>query len=324
MILQNYKNNMPPSGYMQGQKNRSPNSLNFAGPRLPHQSFEEFEKFAKQTDFLKNLSEYVKEQHLVGEGKYHKVYSIPQNDTFLIRIKRNHIDDIHKGYPLIKSPNPFPHKNLGQKVAEIGKNIEIIIKQDGIPNGLEDRDNYKLKNAPLPKEKVPEVISKLQMVSQMPQNTYNTLANEVKTICKGGYLFDFYNPNNILIDNEKKALNIVDIDPYPSSNIAKKIFRHTSSNQLLMALFDTSIFLRAYKAANPEEKLQMQQLGQSIQKKVKATPLKKRNLLFLAKQKYSEIKHKVKYYSEHMELKRILNGKEYSNNVNSFLQNSTS
>jgi len=86
----------------------SKNKPAFKGVRLAHQNFEEFEKFAKQTDILNNLPNIAQPRNYVGEGRSHIVYAIPGNNVFLLRIHKKHINDIDKKLPMTKSQNTFP------------------------------------------------------------------------------------------------------------------------------------------------------------------------------------------------------------------------
>lgn len=266
MILQNNSKNIYPNGYSSGPKIKTQNSLNFSGPRLPHQTFEEFEKFAKETDFLNNLPNILENSNPFARGGQYNVYNIPNNDTFLLRIsKKLYIPkEIPKQAQLKKAVDAFPNNNLGQKVAKIGEQISVIIKQSGEPNGIEDWQG-RYWQPYFSKSLLPEFIDKLKTVAGMNQEAYNTLGEEVKLIVKKKKSFDYFNPQNVLIDKQNQAFNIVDVE----ENEFRRNVKLNSHNCILHSLLDEQNFMKAYKASNEEQQKEITIAAKEIRDKTK-------------------------------------------------------
>lgn len=280
MIIQNHNKNIYPNNFSLDAKVKTPKGPNFSGPRLAHQSFENFEKFAKNTNFLDSIENILVKENYIGEGATHTVYKIPNNDTFLIRIPFSEV--FKKKASLKKSKDTFQNNNLGQKIATIGKNIEIIIKQTGEPNGIKKWLKVFELNK-FPEEELPEFIENLKKNSQMEEKAYNTLAEEIKLVKKKGKSFDFFNPQNILRDKDKQSFNLVDIG---DEFYFKKRVAISSYDCILYSLLDENNFTKAYDLANDTQKKEMQNYGHEIKEKVKIASnknsLSKNNFLFKA------------------------------------------
>ncbi|MDD3419417.1 MAG: hypothetical protein PHE78_02325 [Candidatus Gastranaerophilales bacterium] len=274
---------------------------------MAHQNFEEFEKFAKKTDILNNLPNIAQPWNYIGEGRHNIVYSIPGNDVFLLRINKKHLDSLRQKNPLTKSENPFPEINIGQKVGQIGKHIQVIIKQNGFSNGIPSRmflDSYK----PTPQEIVPWYIENLKAIANMPQKAYNNLAKEIKTVTKKKYFFDFYNPNNILIDEKKQEFNLVDIEPCVTK--IRDYINFCSKKHLFLSLIDNYFMPNVYKSASKEDKKSIRELCKTIKAKTEATPMKKNSLLFALKQQYDKYVYKNLAHDKYQQVKKILKEKD--------------
>lgn len=285
----------------------SKNKPAFKGVRLAHQNFEEFEKFAKQTDILNNLPNITQPWNYIGEGRSHIVYAIPGNNVFLLRINKKHFDDIHKKNPLTKSQNPFPEINIGQKVGQIGQYIQVIIKQKGFSNGLPNRmylDSYK----PTPQQMVPLYIENLKTVANIPQKAYNNLAEEIKTVTKKKHFFDFYNPNNILIDKQKQEFNLVDVEPCVTK--IRNYINFCSSKNLFLSLIDNYFMPNVYESASKEEQKMIKELCKTIKTKTESTPMKKNSLLFTIKQLFDKYQYKNSAHDKYQQVKKILREKD--------------
>lgn len=52
----------------------------------------------------------------------------------------------------------------------------------------------------------------IKTISDFPLSSYETLIKELIEAQKAGYSFDFYNPNNFLVDKDNERINIVDLE----------------------------------------------------------------------------------------------------------------
>ena len=253
---------MYPNGYSSGQKNKAQNSPNFSGPRLPHQTFEEFQKFAKETDFLNNLRNIFTDKNLLGKGVTAKVYNIPNNDTFLVKIPKDRNEATTK-LQIIKATDPFLQNNLGQVIANIGDNFtQILIKQSGEPNGIKDWLTV-FKKSTFPKAYLPEFIEKLKTVEGMEQKAYNTLAEEICLLNASDYYFDHINPQNILLDKDAQLFNIIDIGK------GTKIDYCNINGFMKFSLMDERNFHKALNASDKTQKNEIVLLKDQIKAKIK-------------------------------------------------------
>jgi len=249
------------------QKITNQNFINFAGKRLPHQSFEEFVKFAHQTDLLSHVADIFQPNNFVAAGKVNRVYRIPKNDDFLVRVLRNISIEKELSAPLDikKYKDIFPLNNLGQKIATIGQGISVIIKQQGEVLGIkkwyETNDN-KLFHP----EYLPEFLHKLNMVSALNQGAYDTMAQEVKLIGAKKHFFDYYTPQNVLVDTKNQAINIVDVEPQSRSHW---LFPAITSRAILASFLDKNNFLMAYNLADDVQKAKMKNCAKTVRDKVK-------------------------------------------------------
>lgn len=245
----------------------TPSSQKFSGKRLPHQSFEEFQKFAHESDFLAHFSDAFHPDNFVDNGRVNNVYRIPNNDVFLLRVPL--------GIPvgqLLKQPltlskvqDSFPINNLGQAVVKIGKNVSGIIKQSGIVLGLQNWHSLRMGGS-LSQDDLTEFINKLKITSGLGQKSYDCFADELKLIREKGFDFD-YNPRNILLDEQKQQINIIDVGKH---NFLSRLFMFPpSSNLILHSLLGGSFCLKAYSLADSAQKAEVRNLAKIIKEKSK-------------------------------------------------------
>jgi hypothetical protein len=247
------------------------NKQKFLGLRLPNQTFEAFSKWAEKTDFVSKVPEIIRCENVVGEGLQNKIYEIGQNIPFLLRVFKGYSTQLYTK-PIMKSFDYFSKYNIGQTIALVRNDLKlktsIILKQNGTPNGIQNwrqifsEDNFSKSN-------VPEFISKLQDVVDMPQSAYDELLKEVKLIAEKKFYFDFFNPQNVLLDKENKAFNLVDIENLGAGNNLSTI-----PSAILYSLVDEFNFTNAYNFATHEKKEQMLVYAMAIKLKIKKSAQK--------------------------------------------------
>jgi len=105
--------------------------------------------------------------------------------------------------------NPFGDMNVGQPIANLGKNIQIVRLQSGSPAGP------KLGTHKLPAEEQEKELGvyrqKVIDAANMPQEAYNQLLNRIIQLNQKGYNIDPSKAGNLLID-PNKGFNLVDVN----------------------------------------------------------------------------------------------------------------
>jgi hypothetical protein len=86
--------------------------------------------------------------------------------------------------------------HVGQPVANIGKDIQIVKVQKGEPLGVK----YKSKEDK--KLLMNDFARKILMAAKLPQSAYDKLVQDIKTIHERGYRIDPSKPGNLLINNQ--------------------------------------------------------------------------------------------------------------------------
>ncbi len=182
------------------------NNYSFTGARLPHQTFESFQEYANKNAFLENFPDFITSDNFVNEGRFNSVYRIPDNPDFLLRIKKIPSGKPFTGFgPIV---DEFPKLNVGQEIARLGKDVTVVVFQTGKPCGIRHHIGDKL--FPINKQDTKQFVNYIQTISEFPQNAYNDFVEEVKIVSKPRKI-DWFNPQNVLYDENKKCFNIVDI-----------------------------------------------------------------------------------------------------------------
>lgn len=210
-----------------------------------NQNCTDFIKWAQETDFIKSQLENILNSNecKLGSGFTNTAYKIPNNDNYVLRVRTSAL--VHALYSSkiedseIKDTDSKLDINIGQKVAEItipsrhvkegmpdylATTVEVLKKQHGEPigvqppetivmsecaiNGFEDIPCYE---APIRKGKYARTIHK---VAQQPIEAYEKLISDFQKAYEAGFKFDHLNSNNLLIDEENNAINLIDMEKY--------------------------------------------------------------------------------------------------------------
>jgi hypothetical protein len=163
----------------------------------------------KEHSVLKKLLNItIRQENILGEGRFSKVYLIPGTENFALRIPHN-INPVTGELSKIK--DHFEFFNFGQPIAKIGEKIEILKRQNGIRSGIP----YELKQkimASIDEGKVCKddlqqgldiYVDHLKRVAGKPQDTYNHFANTLKYLGSMDLTYDIRNANNLLIDYDE-------------------------------------------------------------------------------------------------------------------------
>lgn len=216
-------------------------------------SFNEFKKWAKETDFTSHVSEIIdRTGDILGSGFEGTTYSIPNNDKWVIKqYNRSKVVPEALKKPLISEVKDIsPDLNIGQFVASVkipmndrlSQHIYILKKQTGRSHGIPHSSN-KIVNDATAKQH----IDSLKRLAQMPMETYTALVDDITYVTKQGYKFDTDNPYNFMIDFENNRVRFVDI----ADKLEEK--DKTQYGDVLFALLDSD-FARTFKDSDRPEK----------------------------------------------------------------------
>lgn len=243
----------------------------FTGRRESWQNYENFREFFDKKNSITILKEALSPELKVGEGFSHVVYSIPENDTFMLRVNKFQ-DAPLKTISLKKEKDYFPEFNLGQKVASLNEFASVIVRQKGVPCGIKNFENKQYQQ--VKKTDLPNFIDYLRKVSQFPQESFDNFEKEIKTIHKRFHMFDFVNSQNVLFEEKTKSFNIVDI-------IKRKTTRFLNCDLVMpMSLLDFQNYSRFIMLADDEQKNQIFELSKKI--------LEKSNKAYYSQNKFSQ------------------------------------
>ncbi len=197
-------------------------------------SFKAFKTWAEETDFYSkalNIIDFTGE--ILGSGFEGTTYEIPDNDNWVIKEeKRSASIPVKTDSPQITEiPDLTPNLNLGQMIAHVivpstpysSRRFFILKKQKGETYGV----SYDKRNQ-VSESNINTHLKSLKLLSSFPIDSFKEVVEEVVQANKAGLKFDFYNPNNIMIDEENKKINFVDVD---------KGSIHPLKNQLADILF---------------------------------------------------------------------------------------
>ena len=151
---------------------------------------------------LKNFIDHtITESNYIGSGTVQQAYKIQGNNDFIIKIPN---DDEIKIQKFKTTEDEFKGLNLGQQVASIG-NVKICKRQTGTECSIP------YKNKISPDANLKEIyIKHLRRTQGMPQKSYDELAELFALLNSKEKFFDYYNPNNLLVDTNTKKFNMVD------------------------------------------------------------------------------------------------------------------
>ena len=155
-----------------------------------------------------------KEDYYIDRGGNASVYALPGTD-YVVRIPHaahyvTWVDGL-----LTVVPDPFEGRNFGQAVAVDSKTgISVLLRQSGKPAGL--AIPIKAKEGVRTEAEAQQMndtayASAVRSAAALPQKAYDSLAASLEYVHKRGYAFDPSKSNNILIDQDASAFNIVDL-----------------------------------------------------------------------------------------------------------------
>lgn len=203
---------------------RTGSKVSFCG----NQKESDFAKFLKEYNLQEKLPEILNSKNAIGHGYNHTVYSIPNNEEYVLRTPSSFdLSKIKNAEIKIEATEDDLDINIGQKVGQIevknglSSTIEVLKKQKGEPIGnppptaVFDEYTGKLRNgeleyeSPIRKEKFAKSIEAL---ANLPVKSYEKLIEDYRIAANNGYFFDHLNSNNLLVDSENQTIGFIDMD----------------------------------------------------------------------------------------------------------------
>ncbi|MBQ9246321.1 hypothetical protein IJ182_08655 [bacterium] len=192
-----------------------------------------FIKWVEDNDFIQSQLPMLllDKENIIGSGFSHKTYAIPNNDDYILRTANyNTFNDVdYRSAEIIDTEDKNLKINIGQQVARIELkthsgyplSIEVLKKQTGKPIGeppaqalynestgtlRDDVESYESLN------RKQNYAKSLEKLAQLPVESYEKLISDIKSAGDAGYSFDHLNSNNLLLDEEKQSINLIDMD----------------------------------------------------------------------------------------------------------------
>lgn len=181
-------------------------------------SFEEFEKWAQETNFLDDIKEIVdKTGKILGSGFEGVTYEIPGNDRWVIKkYKRGDFVQIHNDKPVITELNDIsPKLNIGQEIARVeipvGERFSclyyILKRQEGRSFGVPYAYSDSIDNSNIKMH-----LKSLSKLAKFPQSAFDKCIKDISYVSSQGYKLDCCNPYNFMLDDKTQSINFVDVN----------------------------------------------------------------------------------------------------------------
>ena len=205
------------------------------------------EKMPKGVSIYDLISRAQNSENIIGQGANSIVYNLPQLDDYVLKV-------LNKDDPNKIDMNEFPSDvNLGQPVWQDKNNPRLLIlkkiegKEHSIPNWS------KTVGIPLyvTKEQSTKFAQQLLTIASFPQSAFNQFAKDVKVLSDKGYKLDSINPNNLIVDEGKEQIHIID---YFKVNPKETHLYQNSCFDLIAVACDFTLFPEYFDNMNDEEK----------------------------------------------------------------------
>lgn len=224
--------------------------------------YNQFTSYLQQNNIdFPQLLQQLQSQNPDGQGGNANFYKIP-NTPFGIRIlKRTSNTDANP--TLQPADNPNADINIGQAIANYGKNIQVLRLQQGTPAGLK-YGSWNLKDQNQLNQEIANYKNQIKTAAEMPINSYIDLFNNILKLNANNYVVDPSKSGNLLIDKDK--FNIVDMNKMPPTNTYKN-----SANEIALMLVDK--FATKYFPKDQEVQNYATQIHDKIEKAAEITGL---------------------------------------------------
>ena len=225
-------------------------------------------KFPDKTipEILSTVSMY---DDFIGEGKQSRVYKIKGLDEYAVKLSKCEYDYDPEWYkdPIKPCKDDFPNYNFGQAIATVGFSAKILKKVTGETNGIENWFTKYEHSTPRTREDAEKILNDVVRIAQFPQKSFDKVANEIKFLTSNKIKIDTINPNNFVIDYDKKQISLVDIEK------KEYTFSNNTAYDLIVPLLDLTSFNEYLELFNEKEAEQFLKSAKTICKKVLKTGL---------------------------------------------------
>lgn len=264
-------NNKVPNHFV--LKNSPRTSINFGG----HFSYDDFCKYFRKfypDDTFKNsvYSIITNAKNYMASGFYADIYTIPSIEKYLIRIERENFRlKSFMQNEITAAPQNESLPNFGQYIATNNEGFFIVKKVQGecnsIPYWPKKIKQLELGTAEINEKETQFILKKIKKLSEFPQKSYDKLAKKIQIINKNTDCeIDMMNPNNLLINNENKSINIIDIWYQSYGDEIKAPYNGIES--MLHLMLDPLTHCKVYEKLPPEDKIRLIQSSEKIIQKV--------------------------------------------------------
>lgn len=229
--------NMNNSKFVGLQKDTFQRNISFKGTL-------NFETWMLQHDLtFKDIQNIILDkENLIGSGNSNTAIAIPNCDDYCLRLSNWDLRSIGGAdFSKAKIQNTKDSNleaNIGQEVAKITierdipipYEIQVLRKQEGESIGVQPPEtlicgeyNSRTKDGVAPyedfsrKEKYARTMHKL---SQLPTESFEQLIKDYKEAQNAGYSFDYLNSNNLLVDENNKKINLIDMSKGAPTDIS--------------------------------------------------------------------------------------------------------
>lgn len=195
------------------------------------------ELYSQFTDYLNQqgiqfpeLLQQLQSQKPTGTGGNANFYKIP-NTQFGIRVLKR-TSNIDENPTLQPADNPNEDINIGQAIANYGKNVQVLRLQQGTPAGLK-HGAWNLKDDDELNQEIANYKNQIKTAAEMPIQSYINLFNDIKKLNAKNFVVDPSKSGNLLIDKDKQKFNIVDMN-----NMGEKNTYKNSAHEIALMLLD--------------------------------------------------------------------------------------
>lgn len=200
------------------------------------------------------------ESNKIGEGSTKTVYEIKGTDYVVGKIKGK---EREKGAAIKPEENYLTKYNFARPIANNGSDLIVMKKVNGKSHSIPDYGirYYGLVNGtkPITRDDALQFMGQLDKIKDYPIESFIDMAEKMAYLSDNGFKADNINPNNILVDEETKSFNIIDLFPDKLQFILKKNMQGgLNSVQDMINITTDAIMQPEYvKVLSPEEQAKL-------------------------------------------------------------------
>ncbi len=233
---------------MKGQLRRSSSTSSIFEKKNINHSFDDFcfvvqKKYHNSSIQKAIYNSITNPENLLGIGREGSVYKLDKIFNYVIKIPNNcPMKTVKEDFVTLK--DDFPFNNFGQAVAVNSDNVEILKRVYGNPHGPLMGKVSKQNNKLFLDDAI-MTLNQIVNISKFPIKSYIDFANQIKVINQHSiFCVDMLNPNNLMVDNNNKSLQIIDLFNKNKNPILEdfKGDVHSMINLILCALYHSEIY----------------------------------------------------------------------------------